>query len=216
MKTLSFRSGTASVITGMMGDSSGTRVSGSSNSKLNGAAVSGPSSNTSSDGESVLVDETASGRDCTEQQMTATRLRNVTLNGEVGREKEQTSKGEQKRVGHVPDPRYADPDEIQTFLKVTPEPEKVEPTGVTASVSGGGGGGEGEVVAEVGERPGLGEDPLYAVPEQVAARLRAKKAVSSSATQTPAHSGGTYIYIGVSLWQRLCGSLEFRNQSCFR
>ena len=215
MKTLSFRSGTASVTTGMM---SGTRVStGSSNSKLNGAAVSGPSSNTSSDGESVLVDETATGRDCTEQQMTATRLRNVTLNGEVGREKEQTSKGERKREGHVPDPRYADPDEIQTFLKVTPEPEKVEPTGVTASVSGGrGGGGEGEVVAEVGERPGLGEDPLYAVPEQVAARLRAKKTVSSSATQTSAHSGGTYIYIGVSLWQRLCGSLEFRNQSCFR
>ncbi|CAI8040959.1 hypothetical protein GBAR_LOCUS22765, partial [Geodia barretti] len=34
------------------------------------------------------------------------------------------------------------------------------------------------------DRPGLGEDPLYAVPEQVAARLRAKKAVSSSATQS--------------------------------
>ena len=191
MKTVSFRSGTASVSTGMTGDSRGTRVSGSSNSKLNGAAVSGQSSNTSSDGESVLFDETPTGRD-SEQQMTAARLRNVTLSGGVEREKEQTFKGEQMREGHVPDPRYADPDEIQTFLEETRKPEEVEPTSVTASESGGGGGGGGgggEVVAEVGERPGLGEDPLYAVPEQVAARLRARKAVSSSATQST--HGGT-------------------------
>ena len=224
MNTLSSRSGAGtgreSKLTGSTSRAVEERVSGST--KM-GFTASGVSTNTSYGG-GLLVDvgdksgketEHVKSKDSeqaknTEQEPSAARSRDTRLNGE-GKEDTRNEK-HQSEIGREngSEPRYADPDDIQIMLKKAPVVEKLEPPVATADTTtagkiGEGGGVGGEVE---GERPGLGEDPLYAVPEQVAARLRAKKALSSTAQpSSSAHSSGTCQHIAVlhstgSLWMK--------------
>ena len=119
----------------------------------------------------------------------------VSHEGEVGRE----------NGGLPPDPLYADPDTVQTMLKTTPtttpsttslnQPSIEATSNTTTQPPREPSSGERE------ERPaGLGEDPLYAVPEQVVARMRAKNAVTGTQssengvdTSTTSHSGAAKI-----------------------
>jgi hypothetical protein len=98
---------------------------------------------------------------------------------------------EKRQVDQLPpDPRYADPDDVETMLNAHKE-EKTDPANNGPMQVNGSSAQEralntsdtsesGEGRSE-GERPGLGEDPLYAVPEQVTARLKARKALASAA-----------------------------------
>ena len=119
----------------------------------------------------------------------------VSHEGEVGRENSDLP----------PDPLYADPDTVQTMLKTTPttipsttslnQPSIEATSNTTTQPPREPSSGERE------ERPaGLGEDPLYAVPEQVVARMRAKNAVTGTQssengvdTSTTSHSGAAKI-----------------------
>ena len=106
----------------------------------------------------------------------AEREPNIVNNTVAGQEGQQ---GQGSESCLPPDPLYTDPDVVQTMMRSiaeqrgrdqqheaditnplqrrTPEPSPPQP-----------------------ERPGLGEDPLYAVPEQVVARMRAKKSLSAA------------------------------------
>ena len=68
-------------------------------------------------------------------------------------------------VNVPPDPLYADPDMVHTMLTTKPSQQTVT-NGATQTPPR-----EQEISSssECNERPGLGEDPLYAVPEQVMA-----------------------------------------------
>jgi hypothetical protein len=109
----------------------------------------------------------------------AEREPNIVNNTVAGQEGQQ---GQGSESCLPPDPLHADPDVVQTMMRSiaeqrgrdqqqeaditnslqrrTPEPSPPQPG--------------------VGERPGLGEDPLYAVPEQVVAKMRAKKSLSAA------------------------------------
>ena len=160
-------------------------VSESRNGQLSGAGIRGASYNTSANGESLLVDVEKTSKEAQPASMRGDRLYK-----EERREREQTSsEGGRRRVREIesaPDPGYADPDEIQTMLGEDLKPKETLATSSGRGEVGDGRREEGETL--VGERPGLGEDPLYAVPEQVAAKLRAKKTAAQSPTS--AHSGG--------------------------
>ena len=97
-------------------------------------------------------------------------------------------------VNVPPDPLYADPDMVHTMLTTNPSQQTVTngatqtlPTEQETSSS-----------SECMERPGLGEDPLYAVPEQVMARMRGKQTIVtpqvSENETTTSHSGKSYMH----------------------
>ena len=101
---------------------------------------------------------------------------------------EQEQRREQKKV--PPDPLYADPDMVHTMMKNIAGNGETEKKKDAKNVGS-------EVVRKTpagdpdpttaqskeGERPGLGEDPLYAVPEQVMAKMRAKSMSAAQALE---------------------------------
>lgn len=91
----------------------------------------------------------------------------------------------QKEV--LPDPLYADPDMVHTMMKNIAgngETEKKKDTvnvgSAVALKTPASGADPTPAQYKEGERLGLGEDPLYAVPEQVVAKMRAKKEMSAA------------------------------------
>ena len=98
-------------------------------------------------------------------------------------------------VNVPPDPSYADPDMVHTMLTTKPSQQTVT-NGATQTLPRE---QETSSSSECMERPGLGEDPLYAVPEQVMARMRGKQTIMtpqvSENETTTSHSGTSYIYI---------------------
>ena len=98
-------------------------------------------------------------------------------NGEQGREG-----ARREKVKLPPDPLYADPDVVHTMLVSiagTRGTEKEKSVAAKASQTIPPNGTVSEPGPGEEERRGLGEDPMYAVPEQVMAKMRAKKAQSA-------------------------------------
>ena len=140
---------------------------------------------------SILVDTGGGQRDKTENGRGEGEKRD-----ESGKEKERAEErgeggGEREREKRElpPDPLYADPDDVHTMLdstagtrdtekkagevgRASSKASKTAPPAKLVSESGQSRYGD-------GDKPGLGEDPLYAVPEQVVAKMRGQKASSS-------------------------------------
>ena len=158
-----------------------------------------------STGEGVLIELAGVGREGEDPQ----REREETMRGRESAASDTVLKRETERVL---DPLYEDPDIIQATLDQrvqerahtteTAPPDTgpsqsrvaaiVEPESLREGVQQGSSGVGGKSEEPERERLGLGEDPLYAVPEQVAAKLKAKRTAAITAHhQTSPHSTGT-------------------------